>query len=505
MKRRTVVQATLGVAGSAVLGCSDDTDPTGGGGSAQGGDAPNGGAPGTGGSGGSPNGQGGEGAMGGGNTGGSGQGGEGGSPGDLCTEDGGLSPEELLAPIQTIVVLMMENRSFDHYLGALKLVEGRMDIDGLDGTESNPAPDGSSVGVFNLTDFTVADPPHEWDAAHEQYNDGANDGFVIAHEGDNQNDVMGYHVREQLPITYALADASAICNQWYASVMGPTWPNRFYMHGASSEGKTNNTPIFGGFDNIFAQLDDAGITNQNYYHDLAWCNGAYFKFGGTSGIESFFEAAAAGTLPQFSLIDPQFFGSGANDDHPDHDVQLGQALIASVYQALAQSPQWGNCLFIITYDEHGGFYDHVPPPITTDDNADFIQLGFRVPSLVIGPYVRKGCAVDTVFEHVSVIKTLCTKFGLPHLNQRVTAAKDLSSCIQPEYLKSPQAPVRLPPLEISMSAVLARPARNYHPELWAIAESGLIPKHLDRRSDSIGITKRVLAWGERLGALRIKA
>src|SRR5688572_27269518 len=218
MKRRTAVQATLGVAGSVVLGCSDDTDPTGPGGGATGGSG-QGGTPGMGGQGGSPNGQGGEGG-----TPTQGGGGAGGGSGDLCTSDGGLTPEELLAPIQTIVVLMMENRSFDHYLGALRLLEGH-DSEGLDGTESNPAPDGSDVGVFNLLDFTPADPPHGWDECHAQFNNGANDGFVIAHEGPDQNDVMGYHIREQLPITYALADASAICDHWYASVMGPTWPN----------------------------------------------------------------------------------------------------------------------------------------------------------------------------------------------------------------------------------------------------------------------------------------
>lgn len=501
MKRRTAVKATLGVAGTAVLGCSDETDPTGAGGDAHGGGG-TGGVPGTGGAGGSPNGPGGAGGTG--PQGGSG--GEGGGEVDLCANDGGLTPEQLLAPIQTIVVLMMENRSFDHYLGSLRLSEARMDVAGLSGGESNPAPDGSDVPVFNLTDFTPADPPHDWDECHEQFNGGANDGFVIAHEGSDQADVMGYHVRSQLPITYALADSSAICNHWYSSVMGPTWPNRFYLHGASSEGKTNNTPIIGGFDNVFGQLDDAGISNQIYYHDIAWCSGAYFKFGGLSGVENFFEAAAAGSLPQFSLIDPQFFGAGANDDHPDHDIQLGQALIASIYQALASSPQWSNCLFVITYDEHGGFYDHVPPPITTDENPDFNQLGFRVPAIVIGPFVRKGCAVDTTFEHVSIIKTLATRFGLPHLNGRVAAAKDLSSCIQPEYLEAPQPPIRLPTLDVSMSKIAANASRReHHPELWAIAESGAIPPHLDRRSESIGVTKRVLAWGERLGVVRVRS
>jgi phospholipase C len=486
-----------------VLGCSDDTNPTTGGGG-QGGSATGGGGlggePGNGGAGGAPPGQGGAGGQG-------GQGGDGGQGGaaNLCTDDGGLTPEQLLAPIQTIVVLMMENRSFDHYLGALRLIEGRADVDGLTGTESNPAPGGGTVGVFNLLDFTPADPPHGWDESHEQFNGGMNDGFVIAHAGADQADVMGYHVREQLPITYALADGSAICDAWFASVMGPTWPNRFYLHGASSEGNKGNTPILNGFPNVFALLDDAGLSHKNYYHDLAWCSGGYLKLSGLAGIETFFEEAAAGTLPTFSLIDPQFFGAGANDDHPDHDIQLGQALIAAVYKALAASPQWSSCLLVITYDEHGGFFDHVPPPLTYDDDPDFIRLGFRVPSLVVGPFVRKGCVISETFEHVSILKTLCTRFGLPHLNERVTVSNDLSSCIQPEYLSAPQPPIELPELQISMSALLSRPVHRGHPEMWAAAESGVIPRALDRRSEGLGATERVLEWGERLGALRVKA
>lgn len=491
-------------AGAVVLGCSDDTqeDPTAGSGPIGGG-GPDGGAgaganPSTGGAGAS----GGENAGGAGGTGG--EGGAGGSAPNICTDPTSLSPEELLAPIQTIVVLCMENRSFDHYLGSLRFVEGRTDIDGLNGDETNPAPDGSQIQVFNLEDYTVADPPHGWDDAHAQFNNGANDGFVTAHEGDNQNDVMGFHIRSQLPITYAIADASAICNQWFASVMGPTWPNRFYLHGATSHGQQGNLPVTG-FTSIFDVLEDAGITHRNYYHDIPWCSGAYFKFGGLSSIETFFEDAAAGTLPQFVLLDPQFFGGGANDDHPDHDVQLGQALIASVYAALAQSPQWSNCLLIITYDEHGGFYDHISPPITNDDEADFLRLGFRVPTLVAGPFVRAGCAVDTRLEHVSVIKTLCVRHGLEDLNLRVTAAKDVSSCINPGFLEDPQPPVELPELTISMAAVRSRPVagREHHPEMWAAAQNGTIPPHLDRRDQSDAITERVLKWGERLGAIKL--
>lgn len=494
MKRRTAVQATLGVAGVAILGCSEDESPaTGGagaGGSSNGGEAQGAGS--EGGAGGSGHGGTGEG--------GAGEGGAGGGTNITCEGDGGLTPEQLLAGVETIVVLCMENRSFDHYLGSLQLVEGRTDVEGLDGSESNPAPDGSTVPVFNLTDFTPADPPHGWDAAHAQFDNGLNDGFVTEHAGDSQADVMGYHVREQIPITYALADAGAICDHWFASVMGPTWPNRFYLHGATSKGNKTNTPVTG-FTSVFEKLDDVGVSNVNYYSDVPWCSGAYFKLGGLATIEKFFDDAAAGSLPQFSIIDPAFFGSGANDDHPDHDIQMGQALIASVYAALAQSPQWNKCLLVITYDEHGGFFDHVPPPETIDYDDEFTQMGFRVPTIVAGPFVKRGCVVSTTFEHVSIMKTLVTRFGIELINARVGAAKDLSSCIQAAYLDDPQPPVTLPQLTISMSKVLSRPAPTSHVEMHEAMKH--VPAHLDRRAEGVEITKRFLAHAERLGVVKV--
>ncbi|WP_437330461.1 alkaline phosphatase family protein [Sorangium sp. So ce381] len=429
--------------------------------------------------------------------------GEAGGALDRCAETGGLSPAELLAPINTIVVLCMENRSFDHYLGSLLLKEGRR-IDGLTGTESNRALDGTLISPFQLDNFTPADPPHSWDAAHTQWNQGRNDGFVIAHAGPDQRDVMGYHVREQLPILYALADASAICQRWFSSVLGPTWPNRFFLHGATSRGVSRNVPVTG-FTSVFELLSDAGISSRNYFHDVPWCSGAYFRFKGVSGIERFFEDAAAGILPSFSVIDPQFFGATANDDHPDHDVQLGQVLIASIYNALAKSPQWGQCLLVITYDEHGGFFDHVAPPTTTDDDPLFTQLGFRVPSIVAGPFVRRGCAVSTVLDHASVIRTLEARFDLPSLNARSAGANDLSCCVDPALLRDPQAPILLPAMDISLSRLRSRAESGIsQPELWEAAERGLIPRHLDRRGEGPAIARRVLAHAERLGTARLR-
>jgi phospholipase C len=424
-------------------------------------------------------------------------------PGGHCEGAGGLSGAELLEGIETIVVLCMENRSFDHYLGSLAMVEGRS-VSGLVGDEFNLDSNGNAVSVHHLDSYTPEDPPHDWDSAHAQFDDGANDGFVIAHAGPSEAEVMGYYLRSQLPITYALADQYAVCDRYFASVMGPTWPNRFFLHGASSKGKKDNTPVVL-FDNVWSWLDDVEASAKNYFHDIPWCTGAYQKVLGLARISAFFEAAAKGKLPNYCLIDPQFFGSGANDDHPNHDARLGQALIASVYSALAQSPQWKKCLFVLTYDEHGGFYDHVPPPTTDDERPEFQQMGFRVPTIVMGPTVRKGCVVSNRFDHTSIIKTLVTRYGIQSPNVRVDAAKDLSSCIQPAYLNKPRLPVTLPKLEFSYQELMSRqPVTGHHQEMWDAAERGAVPRELDLRSQGLGETAHVLEWGERLGALTVR-
>lgn len=425
-----------------------------------------------------------------------------------CTATSAMTPEQLLAHVDTIIVLCMENRSFDHYLGSLRLLEGRADIDGLTGAESNLTTANVAVPVHLLADFTPADPPHSWNACHAQWNDGANDGFVRAHAGANEADVMGYHVRTQLPVTYALADAGVVCNRWFAGCLGPTWPNRFYLHGATSRGVQANLPALG-FTSIFDRLGAAGITGTNYYSDVAWATGGYGKVTGLATIERFFEDAAAGSLPSFAIIDPSFTGGGANDDHPDHDVRLGQALIGSVIAALGQSPQWNRCLFVVTYDEHGGFYDHVPPPTTIDNDADFGHLGFRVPSLVIGPTVRRGCAIDDVLEHSSVAATVTRRWGLAPLNSRAAQVGDLSPCIDPRRITDPLPPPTVPPVVVSRAALARRQehARRTgqisHVELMHAIDAIRPPRDLDRRADADAIARRVLAWGERLGAVRM--
>jgi len=418
-----------------------------------------------------------------------------------------LTPKELLAGIEHIVVLMMENRSFDHFLGALALDAAyakKTVVDGLKGTETNPAPDGSSVSVFKMANFTPEDPPHGWDAAHAQFNDGKNDGFVKEHAGGSQDEAMGYHDRSQIPLYYWLADNFAICDRWFSSVMGPTWPNRFYLHATTSKGKKNNTPLFQAPRTIWDELKSKNLTAKNYAAGVTnWVLGGFptKALNGTSApISRFFEAAAEGSLPSFSLIDPDYL---ASDDHPSHNILRGQAFVASVYKALAESPLWSKTLLVITYDENGGFYDHVPPPKTVDDDPEFEQLGFRVPAFVIGPMIKKGHVCKTVLEHSSVAATLRTRWDIASLTQRMGATNDISDCIDAAKVKAPAAPpTGMPQVAMTLQSALydnvgisSQPALD---EMVAKGEAAVI--------DARNHQARIASWLEhavRLGAVRI--
>lgn len=517
LKRRQVLQGVGGAAGAIAVGCgSDVTDvvlpgPGSGGAGGMGGVGGMGATTSTGGAGGmgGRGGQGGQGGEG-------GQGGAGGGGPD-CEDTGGLSAEELLAPIEHIVVLCMENRSFDHYLGgSLRLAEGRMDVEGLTGLESNEHPTEGPVLVHQMAELQPEDPPHQWDAVHTQWNLGAMDGFVQAKVdasagSTTYDEVMGYFVRDQLPIHHALADAYVICNAYFSSVLGGTWPNRFYLHGATSEGQQENVPITSGFESIWPVLKNEGLTVKNYHHGVAWCMGSYLKFNDLALYDAFQADAAAGTLPNFSIIDPQFFLAGANDDHPSNaDVPLAQALISDVYTTLALSPQWDKCLLVVTYDEHGGFYDHVTPPISGDDLVAFNHMGVRVPALIAGPYVRQGCAVNTVVDHVAILKTLATRWGIAPLTTRMGTSHDLSSFIDPVRVSSqtPSMPVGLPPLTISMAELRAHAERikrgriePQHPELIAALRQHGVYKTVMRGFDPERLLMRQLEKGRQKGIL----
>lgn len=432
-------------------------------------------------------------------------------PTDVPPGDSGplpTTPKELLGNIEHIVVLMMENRSFDHFLGSLArdaAYPARAVVDGLKGTESNPSSDGTTeVALFKLTNFTPVDPPHDWDSEHTQFNGGKNDGFVRSHAGEFEHEVMGYHDRSQLPLYYWFADNFTVCDRWFASLMGPTWPNRFYLHAATSAGIKDNSPILNDVpDTIWDRLDDKGISAKNFAAGTVtfFVGGFPTKAinGPSASINEFFEAAISGELPAFSLIDPDF---EASDDHPAHNIQRGQAFVASIYRALAASPAWKKTLFIITYDENGGFFDHVPPPTTVDINLDFAQLGFRVPAFVIGPTVKKAYVSKVQYDHSSVAKTLQTRFGIDSLSKRMDAAHDVADCIDPAKVRAPGLPPPgMPQIAMTRDAALNDAVGfNTQPGL---AEA---MKKSELRVNPADHSTRIEGWLEhavRLGAVRL--
>lgn len=381
--------------------------------------------------------------------------------------------------ITTYVYLMLENRTYDHVLGG-RALEG-LGGNGLTAGLTNPDLDSVPVAPYVPTDLelcTEGDPPHGWDASHRQWNGGAMDGFVRQHQGNHPgaNDPMQYMTRAQMPVSWALADAYTTCDNWFASVMGPTLPNRAYWHAATSFGLKVNDEILTRFSagvpvpTIYNRLADRGVDWAYYYGNIAVVSllgspgpytldlgpndgtGHIRRFGDalTQGGQ-FFKDAEAGRLPPVVYIDPAF---GDNDDHPPVHPILAQELIAAVYTALATSPQWKNCMLVITYDEHGGFYDHVAPPqITSDDTLakygvdGFQQLGFRVPTMVAGPYVKQGHISSVQYDHTSALRHLQTAFDLEPLNSRMDAATDLTDCIDMDRLARGEW---APPAEIPM-------------------------------------------------------
>jgi phospholipase C len=256
---------------------------------------------------------------------------------------------------------------------------------------------------------------------------------------------------ENLPVLSRLASEYAVCDAWFSSVPGPTWPNRFFAHAATSRGSTGNRLAPSDVRTIYHHLTDAGVSWKIFFHDLPQALGLrslwpeeYRRH--VRGIKRFYEAAQAGTLPAYSFIEPRYFsfipwadrfGAPANDQHPPHDVNEGEELIAAIYQVLRASPQWERTLLVVTYDEHGGCYDHqsviaVPPPEPPPAGAefDFATTGVRVPAVVVSPWIDQGKVDSTPYDHATIPATLKERFGLAnYLTARDAAANTLGGLL----------------------------------------------------------------------------
>jgi phospholipase C len=359
-----------------------------------------------------------------------------------------------LQKIDHIVVLMLENRSFDHMLGYLSLEGGRDDVDGLRDEFANDH-DGRRYPVRHLETTAIPDDPdHSGDSVDLQVGGGAMNGFVASYadtlsgrgiQGADPGRVMGYYNADDVPVYDHLARHFAICDRWFSSVPGATWPNRLYaISGGAARSRDDlphNLPPFYNQPSFARHLDAHGVTWRWYSFEvgtLRMADAHYalghhdsFAFFSRENLNwkaalevridahtaSFLEDAARGTLPSVSWIDPNFsdfnpIGFQPNDDHAPADIKDGQELVLAVYHALATGPQWEKTMLVIFYDEHGGFYDHVPPPAAADDDQRmFGRYGVRVPALVVAPWVDPGSVSTTVFDHTSIIKTILLRFA----------------------------------------------------------------------------------------------
>lgn len=369
--------------------------------------------------------------------------------------------------IEHLVVLMMENRSFDHALGFLKSPE--WPIDGLTGTESNPDSTGATVTVTpdarDAGDF-FPDPGHDFLSVNEQiFSNSAGtgsptmQGFVKAYEGKTKDVQRSHRVMKcfgpgRLPNLSTLAKEYAVCDRWFASVPGPTLPNRAFSIGASSLGRVDMNPNYLTLKTVFELLDAHNVSSKIYYTD--WTLGLAVRFVAERAkkflffFDDFVKDCKKNKLPAFSFVEPRYNDLStpggffpAADQHPDHNMRLGERVINAVYEAVTSNKQtWESTLLVITYDEHGGLFDHVSPPATVNPGDkpldatmfNFQRLGVRVPAILVSPFIPRGTIIhDKVFDHTSIIAT-ARKLFIPEwerffLTERDRHAATFEDCL----------------------------------------------------------------------------
>ncbi|CAN6691748.1 unnamed protein product [Malus baccata var. baccata] len=382
-------------------------------------------------------------------------------------------------PIKNIVVLVMENRSFDHMLGWMKKINP--EINGVDGSESNPlsTTDPNSKRFFfkNESLYVDPDPGHSFQAIREQIFGSDNtaadpppmNGFAQqAYSMDNttpmSQDVMNGFDPDMVAVYKTLVSEFAVFDRWFASLPTSTQPNRLYVHSGTSAGATSNIPalLAKGYPQrtIFQNLEDAGISFGIYYQNIP----STLFYRNLRKLKH----ANEGKLPGYTVIEQRYFdikSAPANDDHPSHDVYHGQMFVKEEYETLRASPQWNDTLFIITYDEHGGFYDHVPTPVRGVPSPDrivgpepfffqFDRLGVRVPTIMVSPWIEKGTVVHgpngspfltSEFEHSSIPATVKKIFNLtaPFLTKRDEWAGTFEGIVQTRTEPRTDCPVAI--------------------------------------------------------------
>jgi phospholipase C len=347
---------------------------------------------------------------------------------------------------------MQENRSFDHYFFKLR-DHGHPDAEVAPADWTNPGVDGKPVAPYRDAQYCLVDLAHSWNAAHKEWNEGKMDGFVIANDHTNSipahgsdemvsgKRAMSYYEPEDIPFMYWAADNYAIADHYHCSVLTSTWTNRMYLYAATSFGRiSNDFPDTGTALTLFDELQMRRVSWKVYATNnppsamfikqfLAYQEHHYVDIG------EYYTDLKNGTLPQVVFLDGSNgdaapFVPDETDEHPPGDMQVGQAFLAQATKALMDSSVWKSSAIFITYDEHGGLWDHVPPPKACppdsiapqlksgDAPGDYTRLGVRVPLVVISPWAKKGTIGHHVYDHTSITRFIEARFGLPAMSGR---------------------------------------------------------------------------------------
>ena len=396
------------------------------------------------------------------------------------------APASGLDAINHFVVVMLENRSFDHMLGYTKALNPA--IAGTEPTDFNyvdPITKTDPVQVSRATTSAIGfDPGHEFDQVDDQIHgpEGGRipmGGFIQSSGGSRARQVMECFEPDQLPAFTKLAGEFAIFNFWYSSMPGPTWPNRFFVHASTSGGlfeSPDTGSILLGFrfknGTLYDQLQAAGKSWRVYHEDKPQVLGIrgmvskYLRGPHFRQMQNFYRDVRSGELPDYAFIEPNHdphrkFING-NSMHPENDVRHGERLIKDVYEAIRNSKYWTNTMLVVTFDEHGGFYDHLVPPAappTGDDSRygsrdktfAFDRYGVRVPTIVVSAYTDRQTVIGkdpddpiAIFDHSSIPATVQKRFRLKPLSKRDAKANTLDAALTRTSARDADAPKKLP-------------------------------------------------------------
>ncbi len=339
-----------------------------------------------------------------------------------------MQPQPGISVVNNVVVIFQENHTFDNYFGTFP---------GANGTAGKnlclPQSPGSSrcTKPFHLPTVTPHDLNHRWEAAHADYDGGKMDAFVYTEGGD---ETMGYYDGGDLPHYWKAARTYVLCDRYFTSVMSQSAPNHLYLVAGTSGGITSNMlPPTLKFKPIFEQLDRKRISWRVYgltkwFESFEYVQNNPAVKANFAGSQKFEQDLSQGNLPQVSWI----IGAPGGSEHPPGNIQLGEASVAGLINGIGASKYWGSVAAFVTWDDYGGWYDHVPPP-----QVDQYGYGFRVPSLVISPYARKGIVDSQTNDHTSILKFIETRFGLSPLSSRDASAGDMTEAF--DFKQTPRA------------------------------------------------------------------